>query len=114
MHSNVHYFSTKVTRRMTKGLTLLGGYTYAKSIDNGSGIRVLGSDILKPQNGTCTSCERGLSIFDTRSRFVSSVLYELPVGKSLHGVAGSLLGGWQVGSIWTVSTGFPLGIGSGK
>ena len=27
------------------------------------------------------SCERGLSIFDTRHRFVSSILYGLPAGK---------------------------------
>ena len=118
VNSNYHSFSAKLTRRMSNGLTFLTGYTFAKSIDDGSGIRVLGSDQLKPQNGTCVSCERGLSIFDTRSRFVTSALYELPIGKghsfASTGIANTLLGAWQVGSIWTVSTGFPLGVGSGK
>lgn len=118
VNSNYHSISAKLTRRMSNGLTFLSGYTFAKSIDDGSGIRVLGSDQLKPQNGTCVSCERGLSIFDTRSRFVTSALYELPLGKghsfANSGVANTLLGAWQVGSIWTVSTGFPLGVAAGK
>jgi hypothetical protein len=118
VNSNYHSVSAKLTRRMSGGLTFLTGYTFAKSIDDGSGIRVLGSDLLKPQNGTCVSCERGLSIFDTRSRLVTSAFYELPVGKghsyANQGVANALLGAWQAGAIWTVSTGFPLGVSSGK
>jgi len=118
VNSNYHSFSAKLTRRMSAGLTFLGGYTWAKSIDDGSGIRVLGSDPLKPQDGTCVSCERGLSIFDTRHRLVTSVLYDLPVGKGrkylTHGLAGSLIGGWEFSNIWTVSTGFPLSVLDGK
>jgi hypothetical protein len=118
VNSNYHSLSAKLTRRMSGGLTYLAGYTFAKSIDDGSGIRTLGSDQLKPQNGTCVSCERGLSIFDTRHRFVSSILYALPVGKGrkylTHGVAGNVIGGWELSSIWTVSTGFPLNVSTGK
>jgi hypothetical protein len=118
VNSNYHSLSAKLTRRMSAGLTFLAGYTFAKSIDDGSGIRTLGSDQLKPQDGTCVSCERGLSIFDTRHRFVSSVLYALPVGKGrkylTHGLASSLIGGWELSSIWTMSTGFPLNISAGK
>jgi hypothetical protein len=103
---------------MSSGLSLLSGYTFAKSIDDGSGIRTLGSDQLKPQDGTCVSCERGPSIFDTRHRFVTSVLYDLPLGKGRkylnRGAAASLIGGWELSSIWTISTGFPLGVSSGK
>jgi len=117
-NSNYHSLSAKLTRRLTGGLTLLTGYTYAKSIDDGSGIRTLGSDQLKPQTGTCVSCERSVSIFDTRQRFVTSVLYALPGGKGKryfnHGLASTLIGGWQVGTIWTLSTGFPLNILDGK
>jgi hypothetical protein len=116
--SNYHSMSAKLTRRMSGGLTYLAGYTFAKSIDNGSGIRTLGTDQLKPQDGICFSCERGLSIFDTRQRFVSSVLYDLPVGKGRrfinNGIASALIGGWQFGSIVTMSTGFPLNIATGR
>lgn len=45
-------------------------------------------------------------------------LTTLPVGKGrsflTHGLAGSIIGGWELSGIWTVSTGFPLGVASGK
>jgi hypothetical protein len=116
--SNYHSFSVKLTRRFSSGLTYLAGYTFSRSIDDGSGIRTLGSDPLFPQNSYCISCERGLSIFDTRHRFVTSVLYDLPFGKGRpllnHGVQSTLLGGWELSSIFTVSTGFPLTVTTGS
>ena len=115
--SNYHSLSIKGTRRFASGLTYLAGYTFSRSIDDGSGIRTLGTDPLFPQNSYCISCERGLSIFDTRHRFVSSVLYDLPFGQGQrflnHGISSTLLGGWELSSIVTVSAGFPLTITTG-
>src|SRR5688572_12931462 len=103
--------AVKVTRRLDQGLSLLVGYTLSKSEDNGSGIRVLNGDALFPQNSNCFECEWGLSIFDVRHRFVTSLLYELPFGpgKPLlkDGVGGALLGGWQISAIVNKSSGFP-------
>jgi hypothetical protein len=103
--------AVKFTRRLNRGFSALIGYTLSKSEDNGSGIRVLTGDALFPQNSNCFECEWGLSIFDVRHRFVSSLLYELPFGpgKSLaeRGVAGALLGGWQISAIISKSSGFP-------
>ena len=116
--ANYHSLAAKLTRRFSKGLTFLGGYTFSKAIDDGSGIRTLGSDTLFPQNSYCIQCERGLSIFDTRHRFVSSVLYDLPFGKGKawlnHGIAGSVIGGWELSSIVSANTGFPLNVYSGS
>jgi len=90
---------------------VLGGYTWSKSTDNGSGIRVLNGDTLFPQNSFCLECEWGLSVFDVRHRFVSSVLYELPFGNGKPfmqtGVGAAILGGWQVSTIISKSSGFP-------
>jgi hypothetical protein len=102
---------------LSKGLTFLVGYTFSKAIDEGSGIRNDNTDQLKPPNGTCFTCERGLSSFDTRNRFVTSALYNLPFGKGQpflnQGIASSVIGGWQIGAIFTVSTGFPNDITAG-
>jgi len=119
VNANYNSFSAKLTRRYSQGLTLLAGYTWAKAIDNGSGIRTLGADTLFPQNSYCIQCERALSVFDTRHRFVSSVIYDIPFGKGRRymdrgGVANAVLGGWQLGSIVTVSTGFPLTVQDGN
>jgi hypothetical protein len=39
---------------------------------------MLGTDPLNPQNSYCLSCEDGLSVFDQRHRFVTSIVYDLP------------------------------------
>jgi len=101
----------KLTRRLDKGLSLLVGYTFSKSTDNGSGIRTLDGDTLFPQDSFCLQCEWGTSVFDVRHRFVSSILYELPFGngKSMmkEGLGSALLGGWQLSAIINKSSGFP-------
>jgi hypothetical protein len=83
----------------------------SKSEDNGSGIRTLNGDPLFPQNSFCLDCEWGLSVFDVRHRFVTSVLYELPFGNGKPfmqtGVGAAILGGWQLSTIVSKSSGFP-------
>jgi hypothetical protein len=111
---NAEYNSlaVRVTRRFSQGLSLTSAYTYSKSIDDTSGIRVQGYDTLFPQNSDCIRCERGLSSFDTRHRLIVSPLYELPVGKGKplninNSFANAIIGGWQVGGIVTLQSGLP-------
>jgi len=109
--------AVKLTHRLSKGLSILSGYTLSKSEDNGSGIRTLGGDTLFPQNSFCLDCEWGLSIFDVRHRFVASVLYELPFGEGKpfvqSGVGAKVLGGWQLSTIINKSSGFPRTVFTG-
>ena len=116
--SNYNSLAVKLTRRLANGLTVLSGYTFSKSIDNGSGVRTLGTDGLYPQNSYCLSCERGVSIFDQRHRWVTSAVYNLPFGQGKtflnRGVASKVIGGWQLNSIVTYGTGFPLTIVPGS
>jgi hypothetical protein len=111
-NANYNSASLKATRRFSKGLSLTSSYTFSKSIDDTSGIRVQGYDTLFPQNSDCIECERSLSSFDTRHRFVTSVVYDVPVGRGrplniTNGFANAVIGGWQVGGIWTVQSGLP-------
>jgi hypothetical protein len=118
-NANYNALSGKLTRRLSKGLTFLFGYTFAKSIDESSGPRpIQGDGVLTPQDGTDWRAEnRGRSSFDARQRFVVSALYQLPFGKSRkflnRGISSTLLGGWEIGSIYTYQTGLPFSIGSG-
>jgi hypothetical protein len=106
--------AVKLTRRLHDGLSVLAGYTLSKSTDSGSGIRTLNGDTLFPQDSFCLQCEWGPSIFDVRHRFVSSILYELPFGAgkpfAQTGAAAKILGGWQVSTIFTKSSGFPRNV----
>ncbi len=104
--------SAKVTHRFGNGVSLIGNYTWAKAIDDTSGIRTQGFDTLFPQNSDCIRCERGLSSFDVRHRLVTSVLYELPFGRGKamniqNPVLNAVAGGWQTGGIITMQTGVP-------
>ena len=91
-----------MTKRFSQGVSVIGNYTYSRSIDDSSGIRVQGYDMLFPQNSYCLECERGPSAFDVQQRWITSVLYELPVGKGkmlniTNPVANAVIGGWQIG-----------------
>lgn len=117
--SNYNGFSVKLEKRFSSGLSFLNGYTWSKSIDNASAIRSHDSDTLFPQNSYNLAAERALSSFDVRHRFVSSVTYELPIGRGRRfldrgGVTEVMLGGWQVSSILTMQTGFPITIMTGR
>jgi hypothetical protein len=111
-NANYNSFSLKATRRFTDGLSVIGSYTWSKSIDDTSGIRPGPSDFLYPQNSDCIRCERGLSGFDVRHRMVASALYDLPVGKGRllnigNAALNGIVGGWQAGGILTLQSGAP-------
>ena len=109
---NYNALSLKVTRRFSQGLSLIGSYTWSKALDTTSGIRNQGYDSVYPQNSYCVSCERRRSAFDTHHRVVTSVLYDLPVGKDKplkisNPVADAIVGGWHVGGVVTLQSGMP-------
>jgi hypothetical protein len=107
--------SVKVTRRFTRGLSLIGSYTWSRSIDDGSDIRpqIYDNNSGIPQNSYCVDpCERGLSAFNVSHRFVVSTLYDLPVGKGQrlnisNPFLNAIAGGWESGGILTMQTGSP-------
>jgi hypothetical protein len=111
-NGNYNALSVKATRRFTRGFSVIGSYTWSKSIDDTSGIRTQGYDTLFPQNSYCIECERGLSSFDVRQRLVTSVLYDLPFGKGKrfdigNPILNGIVGGWSSGGILTLQSGVP-------
>ena len=111
-------FAIKATKRFSNGFTVLSSYTFSKSQDDSSGIRVQGGDTLFPQNSYCRKCEWALSAFDERHRFVTSTLYDLPIGKGRkmdvsNPFLNGIVGGWQAGGILTLQSGFAVTPGVG-
>ena len=106
--SNYNALAVKLQQRFSKGVTYLIGYTWSRAIDSGSAIRTNDGDNLFPANNYDFKQERGLSQFHTKDRFTASILYELPV-KFEHPVLEAVAGGWQIGSIITLSSGTPFG-----
>lgn len=97
-----HSLQARLEQRLWKGLSLLGSYTYAKSIDDASSFFSSTGDPNFPQNSYNLRAERGRSNFDVRQRFTLSYGYDLPLGK------GRWLGGWQSFGVLTFQTGRPF------
>ena len=107
-NSNYHALQVKVEKRMTHGLMFLSSFTYSKSLNDQPEICCSSPT---PQNSYDLSHEYGPSDFDQRLRWVSSFDYQLPIGKgqrlmSSGRAADLILGGWHVGGIVTLHTGF--------
>ena len=98
----------RLERRFSHGVSLVGGYTFGKSIDTASGLN--GTNL--PQDNYDMRAERGLSDFDVRQRFVFSSTWELPFGSGrewMHsGLAARALGHWDMSNIVTLQSGQPL------
>jgi len=107
---------TSANWQLSDGFQFRSSYTFGKSTDDTSGSQtssdVVGSTARIPYYYEPT-LYHGPSAFDVRHSFSFSSTYELPfgagkrMGGSLSGVAGALASGWQLGSIVTLSSGFP-------
>lgn len=108
VNSNYHAFNLKVTQRFSRGLNLLLGYTWSKAIDDSSGIRSSSGEQSIAKWDWNLGDERGLSQFHTGQRLVASVIYEAPRIAGAPNAVNAVIGGWQISSIFTASTGNPV------
>jgi hypothetical protein len=109
-NSTYHAFQLKAEKRTSNGLYFLSAFTFGKAIDDQPEICC---NSPWPQNSYDIAAEKGLSDFDNRERWVTSVDYELPVRKGRQflnhgGVLDGILGGWHLGGIVTFRSGFPF------
>ena len=114
--STYNSLQVSLTKRLSRGLQLLGSYTYAKSIDNasggafGTGQSADSGFILGDQRDN--RANRGVSDFDRTHRFVLSYLWDLPrPALTTRSTAGRLLFlNWRVAGIITAMSGLPIDI----
>jgi hypothetical protein len=108
--SDYNALQISVNRRFAQGLQVQGSYTFAKSIDTSSGLfsEEAGNAPVGAVNPDNFLAEKGLSNFDIRHNAVINFNYELPFGKKLSGIARQIGGGWELGSITTLSSGIPF------
>ena len=98
---NSNYNALEIGLRHNRGpLEFLIGYTYSKSIDEGSSL----SEAVNPVN---PGLSRAVSAFDMRHNFVASYRYELPLG-GLFARRDRLTEGWAISGVTRFSTGFPV------
>ncbi len=118
LQSSYHAATLKVEQRFSKGLQVLGSFTYGKAIDQFSEIQnVSGAISSIAQYGRRFDLERGIANFDQRRRLVMSWLYEIPVGRgrkflgTCNKFLNGAIGGWQINGIVTLADGTPMTVG---
>jgi hypothetical protein len=110
--STYNALQTKIQKRFSDGLSFLASYTLSKTLTNTSlsGYSAFNGGALDTAN---RGLEKHIAGQDQTHNFVASLVYELPVGKKMHGAAGTALRGWEVALVTRHAIGTPLGIGGG-
>lgn len=99
---------TRLTRRLSSGLSFSAAYTWSKTIDYRSN-NYLNSSLDNPFN---LAYSRGLADYNRTHVFVASWLYS-PQWKFSNRFANFLAGNWTLTAIHTLQTGVPLTIREG-
>jgi hypothetical protein len=114
-HSSYHSLQANLVQRPIKGLTYQIAYTWSKSIDSSSTTFNDTAENVNTQGAPWAfdpRINRGVSDFNIPHNFVANFQYDLPVPASVkaHAVANTVLGGWQVGGIYTRQSGGAFGL----
>jgi hypothetical protein len=107
--SSYHAFTLKVEKRLSRGVSILGAYTFSKLLDGATGntgaIRI-GTDPNTPViNWYNLKTDYSKSIDDIPQRLVATVMWQVPFFSKATGWQKAVLGGWQVNSILTLQSG---------
>lgn len=116
-NSNYQALVVKLEKQLARGLTLLSSYTWSKT---------MGDICSDSADGSSTNCgfqdplnmraEKSLDNQNEGQRFVTSVLYDIPVGHGrrfaahMNPVLNGFVGGWELGGIFTRHSGLPYTI----
>ncbi len=101
----------QLAKRMSHGFQVQGTFTWGRSIDTSSATvagDAFGNSIASPSYFFNPRASRGLSDFNVARTLVINGLWEVPSPKSITGAARFLTEGWQLGLIFTASTGIPF------
>jgi hypothetical protein len=116
-NATYHSAQVKVERRFSKGVSLLGAYTFSKQLTN-AGSR-LSINFANPgiQNSNNLRAEKAPGNVDVPQRAVFSFNWELPFGRGRaflnnNTLLNSAFGGWQVNGVAIAQRGVPMGLGT--
>ena len=110
--------SLRYEHRFKLGLYFLNAFTWSKALgDSEQPLETAsGQAVANPQNIRNLAAERGPSSFDVTFIDTTTLVYQLPFGKSRrfganwNGLLDAALGGWEVNTINTANSGLPVDV----
>jgi hypothetical protein len=115
-NSSYNALQVDVNHRFSHDLALRGAYTWSKALDNGDSLNqtTAGNAPGLASNPYNLHADWGPATYDVRNSGALSAVYALPFGHGkafanrLRGFANSAASGWQINSIVTLQSGFPI------
>lgn len=100
----------QVTKQMSHGFQATAGFTWQKSIDTASGAVISDSVVtaISTQNWFDPKLTRAVSDFNDAKVFTLNYLWDIPTPKSWSGFTRAAAGGWELGGIFSASSGQPF------
>jgi hypothetical protein len=114
--SSYNALQVDVRRRLSRGLSVRGVYTWSKTLDDGDSLNQTAAANAPGlvANPFDLAADKGLATFDVRNVGVINALYDLPFGRGnswasdFEGWKNALVSGWSVSSVVTLQDGFPF------
>ena len=98
-----------LTKRLSKNFGGGFHYTWSSFIDDASDVfNASVSENARAQNSFDRRAERARSAYDRPHRLTGNFVYGLPFYERQRGLAGRVLGGWQINSFFTFQSGAPF------
>jgi hypothetical protein len=105
-----HSLQASLQRRLARNFAMAAHYTWSAFIDDGSEVfnPSTSGEVAVAQNSFARRQDRGRATYDRPQRFAVNGVYEIPLMREQKGVAGHVLGGWQVSGFLTAQSGSPF------
>jgi hypothetical protein len=111
-NNNFNALQASLQRSFTNGWLWQTQYMWSHAITDAS---VGAGESVSVENANCGACDRSSAPYDVRHTIAMNSVYQLPFGPGrpyLHngGLAGKVIGGWELSGLATASTGRPVNI----
>jgi hypothetical protein len=114
--SSYNGLQVKLEKSYSKGFYLLSSFAWSKAIDNGTGNQEDGNNDKSWVNIYNLRQNRGISAYDQPINSTTTLLWEAPFGPghrygaSANPIVKSIIGGWRIGGINTMTSGVPINL----
>ena len=111
-YSTYHALQADVNKRFSHGFFLKAAYSFSKSIDQGS--NTFSDNESTNTSGTAYAflpkLQKGVSDFDVTHNLVLNSSWTIPTPASFNGASRTVLGGWELGGIFSARSGAPFSV----